>query len=94
MRSSAFRRLRGWSALRCETRGRRRLRTSSSAVAITRTQSTPISGHTQPTYGARNAGAVPPVPTLIAIGSRTGVSDRDTTSTAPCTKDRILTPGE
>ncbi|MEV6890342.1 hypothetical protein [Kribbella sp. NPDC051137] len=91
--SSAFCRFRGWSAVRFEIRGCRRFRTSSSAVPTATTQSTPITGHTRPTYGSRNAGAVPPVPTLIAIGSSTTVSDTVTTSTAPLTKDRFLTPG-
>jgi hypothetical protein len=86
--------LRGWSALRPETVGRRRLRNSNRAVTIATSQSSPISGQVQREYGSRNAGAVPPVPTLIAIGSSTKVSDTVTTSTTARTiPSRILTPG-
>jgi hypothetical protein len=62
-----------------------------SAVTIAITQSTPMSGQVRSAYGARKPGAVPPVPTLIAIGSSTSVSETVTTRTTARTTPCILT---
>ncbi|MEU6261683.1 hypothetical protein [Saccharopolyspora shandongensis] len=39
-----------------------------------------MTGQVQPVYGARNAGAVPPVPMLIAVGNSTALTEIPSTN--------------